>query len=141
MDNSFHTSETNRPPSPQRSDFIITVFLHTWSLDSLARPTRWFVGGEQRRNIYLHKSDEVVDPPRFPVMSAQAQNQALVLEAFDLISSTTILGVFYGVSFTLYCLCARSLYLHLQEVDKQRHARFAIGYISIVFFSRRPIWH
>lgn len=51
-----------------------------------------------------------------------------------LISSTVIHGIFYGVIFTLYVLCARSLYLELQKPDKQRQARFSLSYVSFLFF-------
>lgn len=55
-------------------------------------------------------------------------------EVFNLISSTTILGVLYGATFVLYCLCAWSLYLKFQKSDKQRYAKFSFGYISFLFF-------
>lgn len=58
----------------------------------------------------------------------------LLLEALDVISSTTFQGAFYGITLTLYCLCARSLLLNLQTPDKQRRAQFSLFYISFLFF-------
>lgn len=55
-------------------------------------------------------------------------------EVFDVLSSTTILGVFYGITFSLYCLCARPLYLNLQNPGKRRHAMFSLGFISLLLF-------
>ncbi len=55
-----------------------------------------------------------------------------LLESFDLFSSTTILGALYGIALALYCSCARSLYLRLQEANKQRQTLFALAYISLV---------
>lgn len=55
-------------------------------------------------------------------------------EALELIATTTILGVVYGVVFILYCLCARSLYLDFQKPDKRRRASFSIGYTSVLLF-------
>ncbi len=66
-------------------------------------------------------------------MSVVPQKTLFLWEAIDLLSSTTVLGAFYGISFTLYCLCARSLYLQLQVPDKRRQARFALGYTSFLF--------
>lgn len=57
----------------------------------------------------------------------------LLLEALDLVSNTTILGTFYGIIFTLYCLCARSLYLQLLKPDERRQAKFTLAYISLLF--------
>ncbi len=65
------------------------------------------------------------------VMNAQTQSELFLLETFDLISSTTILGAFYGIAFTLYCLCARLLYLQLRERNQQRQARFTLVIISL----------
>lgn len=54
-------------------------------------------------------------------------------EAFDLNSSTTVVGFLYGIIFTLYFLCTWSLYLELQRLDKRRQAKFSLGYISLLF--------
>ncbi len=67
-------------------------------------------------------------------MSDASQSRAFIWEALDLIGSTTILGVSYGIALTLYFLCARSLYLQLQVPDKRRQARFTLAYISILLF-------
>lgn len=55
-------------------------------------------------------------------------------EALDLIGCTTILGVSYGITFSLYCPCAWSLYLKIQQPDKRYRAGFTLGYISLLFF-------
>lgn len=55
-------------------------------------------------------------------------------EVFNLISSTTIIGVLYGATFVLYCLCAWSLYLKLRKPDKRFCTKFSFGYISFLFF-------
>lgn len=62
------------------------------------------------------------------------ESRLSLFEALDLISSTTILGVFYGIVFSLYVLCGWSLYLKLQNPDKRRQAKFSLGYISVLFF-------
>src|SRR5689334_20733194 len=63
-----------------------------------------------------------------------SESEIILTETFDLIGSTTILGVFYGIAFTLYCLCARSLYLQLQEPNKQRQTRFTLGWMTLLLF-------
>jgi hypothetical protein len=63
-----------------------------------------------------------------------AESTLFLREAFDLLGKTTIRGVLYGITFSLYCLCARLLYLQLQAPDKRRRARFSLGYISFFFF-------
>lgn len=63
-----------------------------------------------------------------------------LLESFDLISCTTVLGAFYGITFSLYCLCARPLYLKLQNPEKRRQARFSFGYISFLFFCATSVF-
>lgn len=51
-----------------------------------------------------------------------------------LIGGTTIPGVTYGITFALYCLCARSLYLQLQKPDqRRRRAMLTLGCISFLF--------
>jgi hypothetical protein len=67
-------------------------------------------------------------------MSTESQKRLLLAEAVDIASNTTILGVFYGIVFALYCLCARSLFLELQVPDKRRQTRFTLSYISLIFF-------
>lgn len=56
----------------------------------------------------------------------------LLYEAFDLLSSTTILGVLYGIAFTLYCHCARLLCLQLSNPGRRKQARFSLAYISLI---------
>lgn len=63
-----------------------------------------------------------------------SQNNLFLWEALDLIGCTTILGVSYGIAFTLYCLCAQSLYLQPREPDQRRQARFTLGYSSLLLF-------
>lgn len=83
--------------------------------------------------VYIHRKRQVLLAYLLSatVMSAKSR---ISWEAFDLISNTTILGVFYGIAFTLYCLCVRSLYLQLQDPDLRRQTRFTICYISLLFF-------
>lgn len=71
-------------------------------------------------------------PFRQPTMAAEST--LFLSEALVLISSTAILGILYGVIFILYVLCAWSLCLELQKPDKQRQARFSLGYVSFLFF-------
>ncbi len=67
-------------------------------------------------------------------MGLVSRSGLLIIEYFDLISNTTLLGFFNGIAFTLYCLCARSLYLQLQDPDKRRQTRFTLTYITLVLF-------
>lgn len=55
-------------------------------------------------------------------------------EALDLIGCTTILGVSYGIAFSLYCPCAWSLYLKIRQPDKRYQAGSTLGYITLLFF-------
>ncbi len=67
-------------------------------------------------------------------MSSPTPSLLLLLEAFDLISCTTVPGVVYGVTFMLFCLCARLLYLELQVPARRKEARFNLfnlGFISV----------
>lgn len=57
-----------------------------------------------------------------------------LIEAFGLISCTTIFGVFYGTAFSLYCLCAQPLYLKLHNPENRWQAMFSLGYTSFLFF-------
>lgn len=61
------------------------------------------------------------------------ENLIFLAESFDLIGATTVLGVLYGITFTLYCHCSWQLYLKLQNPDNRRQARITLGYISVVF--------
>lgn len=62
------------------------------------------------------------------------ENKVSLFEAFDLIGNTTIVGVLYGITFVLYCLCARPLYLKLQRRPEEGgRAWFSLGYISLLF--------
>ncbi len=64
-------------------------------------------------------------------MGPTSHSKLILIEDFDLISATTIQGCFYGISFALYCLCTRSLYLQLH---KWRQTKFTLTYITLVFF-------
>ncbi len=67
-------------------------------------------------------------------MSTPAQSKLFRYEAWDLIGSTTVHGTAYGIAFTLYCLCARSLYVQMtSDPNKRRQAKFTIGYITLLF--------
>lgn len=63
-----------------------------------------------------------------------AESDMFLSEALDLLSSTTILGALYGITFTLYCLCARQLCLNLHKPDNRRRAGLSLGLVSILFF-------
>ncbi|KAF9445738.1 hypothetical protein P691DRAFT_709869 [Macrolepiota fuliginosa MF-IS2] len=52
-------------------------------------------------------------------------------DAVNLVS-TIICGVGYGIAFTLYCICARTLCAQLRFPDKQRQAMFMLTYITII---------
>ncbi len=67
-------------------------------------------------------------------MSNETLEKLYLVKALDLISNTTILGVFYGIAFSLYCLCAQSLYIQLRDPDKRKQSRFTLGYISLLLF-------
>lgn len=62
-------------------------------------------------------------------MTTQAHSLTIILETFDLISSTTILGTLYGIVFTLYCFCARTLYL---QPDNRKQAVSTLSCISFL---------
>ncbi len=63
-----------------------------------------------------------------------SQSYWLLWETFDLIGCTIIFAVFYGIVFTLYCLCAQPLYLQLRKPDQRRQTRFTLGYIFLLLF-------
>lgn len=69
---------------------------------------------------------------RQPIMGAK--DSVFLFESLDLITSTTVLGVLYGIAFALYCLCTYSLYLQLQKPDRRRRAIFLLGYTSLLLF-------
>lgn len=51
-------------------------------------------------------------------------DKRLFLESVDLIGSTTISGIFYGIAFSLYCLCAHFLYR--SQTTKPFHRKYII---------------
>lgn len=57
----------------------------------------------------------------------------LLIESFDLIGSTTICGISYGIALTLYFVCVRSLHLRLRKrnVYGWRKASLWLGFISL----------
>lgn len=57
----------------------------------------------------------------------------LVFESFDLIGSTTICGISYGIALTLYFICARSMCLRLRRRDEHRwrNTLLWLGFISL----------
>lgn len=68
-------------------------------------------------------------------MGDRVQSQVFFFEAFDIAGCTTILGVSFGIAFTLYCLCVRSLYQQLRcEPDKRRQTKFTLVFISLLLF-------
>ncbi|KAF9444355.1 hypothetical protein P691DRAFT_786841 [Macrolepiota fuliginosa MF-IS2] len=72
-----------------------------------------------------------VHPPLLPAMS-DTDPILSHWEAADLISSTTVNGVLYGIALSLYVLSARSFYPQLKDKDKQKHATFMFAYTSLV---------
>lgn len=70
-------------------------------------------------------------PFRQPTMGTRSS--VFLFEAFDLIGSTTINGVLYGITFSLYCLCAWQLYLQLQKPDKRHQAKISLVYTSVLY--------
>ncbi|KAF9447027.1 hypothetical protein P691DRAFT_823347 [Macrolepiota fuliginosa MF-IS2] len=58
--------------------------------------------------------------------------QLLLWESLDLISSTTINGVLYGIALSLYVLASRALYPQLKISGQQKHAVFMFVYTSLV---------
>lgn len=66
-------------------------------------------------------------------MSDNAQSQIEALpETFDLIGSTIINGVLYGIALALYSFCARLFYPQLKGLQQQRHVIFMFAYASVV---------
>lgn len=61
-----------------------------------------------------------------------AENISFLAETFSLISCTTIIGVLYGIAFSLYCLCACQLYRKLQKPGERHQARLSLGFLSIL---------
>ncbi|KAF9444353.1 hypothetical protein P691DRAFT_645849, partial [Macrolepiota fuliginosa MF-IS2] len=53
-------------------------------------------------------------------------------EEIDLVSSTAITGLLYGIALSLYVLSSRSLYPQLKVPDQRRHAIFMSVYTSVV---------
>ncbi|KAF5362243.1 hypothetical protein D9756_001992 [Leucocoprinus leucothites] len=54
-------------------------------------------------------------------------------EAIDLVSTTTIQGVLYGIGFILYCMCQRLLYKDFRKGDKPRHTILLFLHSFLVF--------
>ncbi|KAF5343954.1 hypothetical protein D9756_011565 [Leucocoprinus leucothites] len=54
-------------------------------------------------------------------------------KVIDLVSWTTIAGLFYGIGFTLYCMCLRILYRNLQRRDRQKHTIILLCHSLLVF--------
>ncbi|KAF9444351.1 hypothetical protein P691DRAFT_807512 [Macrolepiota fuliginosa MF-IS2] len=64
--------------------------------------------------------------------TAPGRGQLLLFESLDLIASTTIGGLLWGIAFTLYTFCALSLYPQLKKPHQRRQARFTFIYSSVV---------
>lgn len=63
------------------------------------------------------------------------QGQVRTLEALDLICSTTVAGTLFGLTFTLYCLCAWSLYRQIKDsgqLSQRKRNVFTLGYMTAV---------
>ncbi|PPQ71932.1 hypothetical protein CVT24_007906 [Panaeolus cyanescens] len=57
----------------------------------------------------------------------------LLNEAVNLIASTTLNGLAYGVVLTLYCICIYTLVLQFIEGSRRRHIIFSGIYITVMF--------
>ena len=57
---------------------------------------------------------------------------AFLAQVLDLVTSIAVMGVLYGIAFSLYCFCAWSFLLQLRRPDKRSRAGFLLGYISIL---------
>ncbi|KXN84542.1 hypothetical protein AN958_12353 [Leucoagaricus sp. SymC.cos] len=55
-----------------------------------------------------------------------------LLNAVFLIGLTTINGTLYGIAFTLFCLCALSLYLQLRDPEHRRQTIFTLVHMSFI---------
>ncbi|KAF9444352.1 hypothetical protein P691DRAFT_778320 [Macrolepiota fuliginosa MF-IS2] len=58
--------------------------------------------------------------------------QLLLFESLDLIASTTIGGLLWGIAFTLYIFCVLSLYPQLKKPHQRRQAQLTLVYSSVV---------
>ncbi|KAF5344954.1 hypothetical protein D9756_011503 [Leucocoprinus leucothites] len=58
-------------------------------------------------------------------------------EAVDFVSTTTIQSVFYGIGFTLYCMCQQMLYRDFRKGDRPKHTMvlFVHSFLIIVVAS------
>ncbi|KAF9443105.1 hypothetical protein P691DRAFT_844076 [Macrolepiota fuliginosa MF-IS2] len=58
--------------------------------------------------------------------------QLLLWEHLDLVSSTTLNGVLYGIALSLYVLCVRLFHPQLKDPHQRRHVTFMFAYASVV---------
>ncbi|KAF9444419.1 hypothetical protein P691DRAFT_837224 [Macrolepiota fuliginosa MF-IS2] len=58
--------------------------------------------------------------------------QVLLWENLDLIGSTTVNGMLYGIALSLYVLSAQSLYPQLKDPHRRGHTIFMLSYASLV---------
>lgn len=69
----------------------------------------------------------------FPMdKTSPLQGPLLLVTELELISSTTIAGVFYGIAIILYCLYIQSSLSQLQKLDRRRQTKFMLVYTTIV---------
>ncbi|KAF5356844.1 hypothetical protein D9756_006800 [Leucocoprinus leucothites] len=60
-------------------------------------------------------------------------NAQLFVESIDLVGSTTLSGLFYGIGFSLYCLCAHFLYRsHSRKPYQRRHITFSLVHATVL---------
>ncbi|KAF9445988.1 hypothetical protein P691DRAFT_674523 [Macrolepiota fuliginosa MF-IS2] len=58
--------------------------------------------------------------------------QILLYESLDLISTTTVNGVLYGIALSVFILSAQLLYTRSKDLDHRRQAIFMLVYTSVV---------
>jgi hypothetical protein len=62
---------------------------------------------------------------------AQAIHRA---EAIDLVSNTAVIGVLFGIGFTLYCNCVQLMIKDFRNGDRPRQTAISFVYSSLIVF-------
>ncbi|KAF9440905.1 hypothetical protein P691DRAFT_816436 [Macrolepiota fuliginosa MF-IS2] len=62
--------------------------------------------------------------------------QLLLWEHLNLISTTTVNGVLYGIALSLYVLSVQLFYSQLQAPNQRRHVMFIFAYTSVVMICK-----
>jgi hypothetical protein len=60
------------------------------------------------------------------------QGDLLLMNQLELVAPTTVAGTLYGIAFTLFCLYVHSLIPQLRNIDRKRHAKFMLGYSTVI---------